>query len=765
MGSFYASWKKDCPNPAGLVVPTPETRFVRLLYVTRGAMNLSDWWFKECGTSSVVRVDRHWEKSAWCIVVPVRESERIDFAARELQHWMKEIGGERPLIVRGKPTPGKKAIYLGRDFLDEDTGRFDSWKITKRGGDIYLTASRDAGVVNAVFDLLERNTDLVFARAACNDGTVFTKTDGIRFTDCESHVVPAFELREFGNTGYAATHISTIIWKRRNFLNWEGGDDNLVEQHAYKRLFFPDKDLAYEIGGLIPNKDYFKTHPEFFGFKETKREPYEHYGVQPCYTSKAGQREIAKNLIARIRKELTPGVRRVLLGFGDTWTLCQCPDCVKAVTLPSGRVLAEGDEGFRSYQYHRFLFAIAEEVAKAFPDLRVETSGYLYAAVPPPELKFPPNVEVIYCPYPKICRVPVYDDEHNRRWHERSEAWAKSGAAVRIYEYYGNAIGFARPACDIIQKDLRYWNGLGFCGGLYTEMSPDPCERNADGLSLSDGWDFGLMENWVTVRLFVDPTRDVAALRKDFCRRAYHEAAPLMEKFFGTIREEWFKDPKPQGWGENAVESMNRYVRAKGREKAMRELLVKAEATAKHPNSKALVRRTLEQFDRLVKRANDIAPETVEIPYKQKSFELKVGETRFKAWHDNSKLYVAFDQPGKAKSSTPSPKGIERFPDGAAAGVLIRPGKDPNDYYHFLVTPDGMKYDAKGYDLYWNSDGFKVSAKRTDKGWRGLLSIPLGDVGVNPTVPGDIYLNFVASGLQAGTHQTDKYKPYKIEAK
>ena len=763
---FNHTWPVDFSRGAEIYTPMPEARYMRMLFTSEGAINVENWWFEECGTSSVVRVDRKYSPSAWCIVVPDRESEPIDFAAKELQHWMKEIGSERPGIVRGKAPAGKRAIYLGHDFIKDDTGRFDAWRVTKRGNDLFLASGRDEGVINAVFDLLERNTDLVFARADVNDGTVFTKTNGIRFENCEFHVEPAFEWREFGATGYAGSHLPSYLWDRRNFCNTRGGGTAMSKSStAVVNQWFYDRRLFYEIGGLIPNEKYFKDHPEFYGFRRGERVPYEHYGVQPCYTCEAGRREMAKNLIARFRRDRVSAVGTVSLGFGDTWDLCRCPACIAPVTLPSGRVLKDGDDDFRSYQYYRFLTALKDEIAKELPGLRYETLGYLYAAVPPPELRLPSDLSVTFCPYPKICRVPVYDDEHNARWHARSEAWARSGATMRIYEYYGNAFGSARPACDIIQKDLVYWNGLGYRGGIYTEMCPDLCERSANGKSLSDNWDFGLMENWVTARLFVDPTRDVARLRADFCRRAYHEAALLMAQFFGTIREEWFKDPKPQGWREDPVASMNRYVRSKGREKAMRELLVRAEATAGHPNSKALVHRTLEQFDRLVARANVVAPATVEIPYKAKTFELKVGETRFKAWHDNHALQVAFDQPGEAQAVVPVPAGVERFPKGAAAGVVIRPGKDLNLYYHFLVTPDGVRYDAKGYDLYWNSDGFKATAKRTEKGWRGLLSIPLGDVGVNPTVPGDVYLNFVSAALQEDAHRTESFKPYRIEAK
>lgn len=762
--NFKPGWPTN-KNYFAQVEPTAETRYMRFLFAMpdKVELNIPGWSLEEGKPTKVTPSEPTWRESPWCIVVPNRESPPIELAAQELQHWMKEIGGERALVVKGQPTAGKKAIFLGRDFLKKDTGRFDSWLITKKGGNIHLAANQDEGVVNAVYDLLERNTDLIFARSASNAGTVFTKTEGIRFDNCESHVVPAFAVRAYGMTG-RFSDVPTRVYQRRNFCNDAGWGSNKFDYRIACERWFIRKSLSYEFGRLIPNDRYYEAHPEFYGMKEGKRQKYEHYGFQPCYTCAAGQREMAKNLKAAIEREWVPGIARVDVGYGDTWSLCTCPDCVKPVKLPSGRVLTQDDDAFRSYQFYKFAFAVIAEAQKAHPEVEFNVGGYLYAAVPPPELEFPKNVSVTFCPYPKCCRVPVYDDAKNKRWHDRSEAWAKSNAIVDIYEYYGNAMGSARPGSDMAQKDLVYWSKLGFSGKMYAEQPADVrWKEPAD--DPAGQWDFGLMENWVMTRLFVDPTRDVEKLRDEFCRRAYHEGAPMMRKFFAAIRSEWFADSNYQGWEEEATYSLARYVRAKGRVEEMRGLLVKAEAAAQHPNAKALIGQTLKRYDWVIGVLKAKNPDPEVIPFKGKTLDTKVGNTLFKAWHDNHFLYVAFDAAGtvvaKEEKST-----VERFPSGSAAGVVVDPrGGGIYNYYHFLTTPTGRKYDARAYDLYWNSDGFKTQAKRTEKGWRGLLQIPLGDVGVNPTVPKTIGLNFVAEPLQYGTHRYDWFKSYNLEVK
>lgn len=757
----YIPGAQKNPLVATELEPTPDTRFVRMLFYANGNadLNVKDWALAGCGPGKTVKRERDYAKSPWCIVIPERVSEEIDYAAKELQHWIKEVGGERPLIVKAKPLPGKKAIYFGRDFLDRDSGPQDSWIITRKNGNIHLVANDDRGLINAAFDLLERNTDIIFARSEANAGTVFTKTNGIRFDDCEAHVIPAYGLREFGLNG--DPDFLMRVWQRRNYCNVGNIGRNRLASRGLCRLMFGPESPFYEYGNLIPNERYFRVHPEYFGLKDGKRIPYEHYGVQPCYTCREGQEAMADNLVSHLRKDVGPGVTSVSLGFGDTWALCRCPNCIKPITLPSGRVLTEEDAEFRSCQYYRFMLAIVEKAAREFPQLRFETLGYLYSAVPPPEMKLPSRLSVRFCPYPKCCRVPVYDDVKNKRWHDRSEAWARSGADIGIYEYYGNAMGSARPGSDMAQKDLQYWSKLGFHSLVYTEMPTDV--RHGDELDRNAArWDFGLMESWVMTRLFVDPKRDVEKLRDDFCRRAYHEGAPMMRRFFSVIRDEWFKNPKYQSWSEEITCAIGRYVRDKGRTQELRQLLVNAEAAAKHPNSRLLIRQTLTRFDRVLEELVKQKPDAEEIPLKGKVYETKVGETRFKVWHDNAKLYVAFDAPGPIQ---PDASGVEaeHFPFGSGVGVVIRPDSDTAKYYHFLVTPEGRRYDARGYDLYWNCEGLGTQVKKTEAGWRGLMAIPLSDVGVNPTLARDVFICFAATPLQANVHDAQAHRPFKLE--
>ena len=56
-------------------------------------------------------------------------------------------------------------------------------------------------------------------------------------------------------------------------------------------------------------------------------------------------------------------------------------------------------------------------------------------------------------------------------------------------------------------------------------------------MGFAGAWDLSAMENWVMARLFVDPARDVAALRREYCRRALPRCGGGMLAFYARIHQ------------------------------------------------------------------------------------------------------------------------------------------------------------------------------------------------------------------------------------
>ncbi len=103
------------------------------------------------------------------------------------------------------------------------------------------------------------------------------------------------------------------------------------------------------------------------------------------------------------------------------------------------------------------------------------------------------------------------------------------------------------------------------------------------------------MEYWVITRLYWDPGANVENLRKYFIRRTFREAAPDMEKFYGTIRTLYFAEPRTSDFEEN--HETLRLVIASGKLDELRGYLKSAREKVKHPVSGMMVGRISEHFE------------------------------------------------------------------------------------------------------------------------------------------------------------------------
>jgi hypothetical protein len=117
-----------------------------------------------------------------------------------------------------------------------------------------------------------------------------------------------------------------------------------------------------------------------------------------------------------------------------------------------------------------------------------------------------------------------------------------------------------------------------------------------------DDWDMNMMEYWIVNRIYWNPNLKVERLRKYFIRRTFREAAPEMERFFGAIREQWYKSRHASGFV-NGSNVLSQTVVVPKIEPLLRGYLEIAAEKAKHPISKILVHRVASRFDAWMKLA------------------------------------------------------------------------------------------------------------------------------------------------------------------
>lgn len=174
------------------------------------------------------------------------------FATTDVRHWIEEITGAKVPIL-SKPSSQKNTkVFVGTHFASafkEDAKALvgnDGFAIRQKDGNVYVFGSRPRGTLYGMFALLEKNSDIVWARPNIRFGTIFGKTGDLNLTITDCLDIPVFSHRSMAG-GHPA-HIPTGEWQLRNRNN-----------HTGRFLFGPEMDLVntFECNLAFPIKDQF----------------------------------------------------------------------------------------------------------------------------------------------------------------------------------------------------------------------------------------------------------------------------------------------------------------------------------------------------------------------------------------------------------------------------------------------------------------------------------------------------------------------------
>jgi len=678
------------------------------------------------------------------------------FAVDDVCNWLEKITGARLPVLSEPSSKTNQKVFVGAVYaqsfpadLAQLTGN-DGFAVRRKGNNVYVFGSRPRGTLNGLYAFLERNTDLIFARPNSEFGTVHGKTPTLDLTETDLIDVPVFLNRRFGPNWPA--HRPTGEWLLRN-------RDNTRDVRAnYKGFLDLDLIEPYGTNFAVPIAGHQVEHPEYFGYDPvTKSRRFVKHGEGTMCLSVPGLPAIwARGLaedVARHEARFERKVEHVRLGPGDNWFCCQCEKCVAPLTLPDGLRLeckdpdAIKDPLFRSTQIMMFINDAMETWNELRPETRIHVLAYIHFAEPP-RVPVHPDLGIWFAPYPTSnLHYPLLDPRQPEPWRSRFEKWLTMNDRLGFYEYFeakpSPQAFYAAANLRAVMKRPDHRNAL-----LYAEISND---FGNDGIGNGEfGWDVGLMNHWVHTRLFWDPTQDVDSLYHYYIKRTYREAAPQMRAYYELIKNSWL-DPE-----NTTVSSCHASISGvykglivdRGLEKECMRLLTEAEAAAKHPHSKIMIRRMREQYQGFSKdmarlvvadipemrgEADEFESLQWEKPVVCDDFRLTTrnGETtvapqstRIQATQDGESLFLRFrmEEPSEVKKDVPMlPAGKEHWPLGDHVEFWLF-GEGAR--YVFAFNANGVQYDAKNLDRSWDSK-WKLKVRQTEAGWEAIASIPL----------------------------------------
>jgi hypothetical protein len=730
-------------------------------------------------------------------------------AATELATWIQRISGaELPTGTVAGTQPTK--IYLGtpdtsptirqvtEQFYAEDLEKLkdnDGFAIRKKDDNLYIFASQPKGVLNAIYRLLDKNSDIIFVRAMESEegfGTIYSKNPNLTLTVTDILEVPTFNRRSLQGDPIWGSRLMT-----HNRVFYPG--------NAKARALLDKTGTQYITHKHSVQPNEFKDKPEFFALFNGKRSSSQYYS-QLCYTNP----ELAEVYLQRLKETATqmPDVSTFDSQHADNWRVCECPECTKPYQLADGTVIQPDDPAFRSTVFFDFTNKAALMLEEEFPGQNKQIQGLAYVwSNPPPKVKLSDNLIVFFAAFVRDQRQPIFHPI-NAKWHKSIEQWMKQHKNIEFFEYYFSSKlpWFYYPISDIIAEDLRYYANNGVKGGMYQD-GPDITSTDSDkplaGSTLTGGefYDLSAIEFWVTSRLYWDPNQDVEALRDEFCRRAYREAAEPMRKFFAAIRDIWQKDPSPTYYSDDPVMAVRRYIVENNQQEPLRNLLAEAESKAQHPGSKALIQRAQRLFEKWLVEEHKLGPRiTLDIPYAKESmadnldfssdawkraavidgfapvgkpYDPAKSKTKVMLLHDRDHLYLAFecfDSPEKIAAIRALETGsnlddwnamsnnyIEMFFDGDQ--------KSSGSYYQLAFGINGNRYDGQGYSSNW-SKPWSVKTAVHDDAWRAVVTLPLDSIGVDINVDrliGSMLLRSDGSSWQGGNvHQPAGFQTLRL---
>lgn len=433
-------------------------------------------------------------KSAYVIVTPDKASPVVTHAANELQHFMVEITGATLPIVKESESGGKPGFVLGPCKRSAGARaslkglREDGVLIKTAGRDIILLGRNDRGQLYSVYVLLER---FMGVRFLAHDCTIIPKQAKLVLPEIDYAYSPPFMYRE---TLYFDSFPREIATRQRLNGPWTKCDAEVGGKIQIKPY-------VHSAAELVPPKEYYAEHPEYFSLVGGKRTNKTIHG-QLCWTNP----DVLRIATAQVLKwiEENPEVPVFDVSQNDGNGACECENCMKVVN----------EEGSQHGPILRFVNAVADEVAKKYPDKWIETLSYAYSTKPPAITR--PHKNVII----RLCHAGCYFHGFEQcglgaNFAQYLNDWSKVTDNIFIWHYATNFAHYIAPCQNLsaLPKDIRYYASHNVRGLMVQ------CDYESPGGELAE------LRQYLAAQLMWDPSLDPMQIRREFCRGYYGAAS------------------------------------------------------------------------------------------------------------------------------------------------------------------------------------------------------------------------------------------------
>lgn len=456
-------------------------------------------------------------------------------AAEELRHFLTEISGKAPAVVREDEFDGNRAIYLGQtSFAGSGDGlEPEEWIIKTAGNHLVITGGKPVGTLYGVYAFLEK-LGVAFLTP---DATVIPEKP-LALPVFDERKKPAFAGRLiYDGFPSFSERIGCGEEEKKSYARFAlrsriNGSQSLRFPMEYiGKMFNLCHTPQWHTLGLYVDRSLFKTHPEYFPMDENGRRfaPLSRsIGANLCVSNPEVRRITLESLRAMIRKNRLEKPESEWSTVFDISVLdnapflCKCPECV--------RISAE--ENSECGLWLRYINEIAEKIAAEYPDITIRTLIYSAVKNPPSQTRPAANVLLFIADdFTRSDNFRPLTSKHNQHRLEYFRRWQEFNARMMIWDYWNLGNKFFSPPrvetmIDAIIADIAFFRELGV-EALFFEAGQDRVIPQ----------NFMALNYFVANRLMVDPDEDPEKLIAVFMHGYYGAAAPFLMKWFGQLRK------------------------------------------------------------------------------------------------------------------------------------------------------------------------------------------------------------------------------------
>ncbi len=444
------------------------------------------------------------EMRNWDIVVGSTAIPSEKYAAKEFKNFFGQAT-RIVLPIHETRETGSNHVYIGENSaLSENNVKIDvsnlgeeGFHVVIRKDFIAIVGGKPRGTLYGVYQFLEDDLGIRFLTF---DHTHVPDYSKLEIQLREYTYKPPFSFR----WSYYAENSKHPEFAARLRVNTVTTDEKLGGKTAQNLI-------SHSFHLLVPFSKYGKKHPEYYALVDGVRDTNTAgAGPQLCVTNPDVIKIAAKSAIRIIKEH--PGIKNISVSQADTDRYCRCERCQdinQREGTPMGSQLA-------------FVNAVAEQVEKACPNIKVGTLAYWYTRKPPKTIRPRHNVQIQLCSIECCTLHPIDDPDcpRNREFCHDVDEWSKICDDIWIWNYNTNFTAYDLPFPNLrsIGSNVRYF--------LRKKVKGVFMQANGNGTSgeLSD------LRNYLISRMLWNPSLDDQKLIVEFIHLHYKAAAqPILE--------------------------------------------------------------------------------------------------------------------------------------------------------------------------------------------------------------------------------------------